>query len=180
MRAFTGPLHPKLGTAGICTVLIRYASGAVASITLSGYGYFESRELTWNIGVFGGKSPPGRPLPRRDVVTEADKFADMQPAANARRAEGEMPFVGLTIVSCERSVIRQSPEGLYLYTDDGRIEEPVPPNPGRAAELVELRDALREARDVFPDGQWGRANLQVCLAILRSARENREVSFSFQ
>ena len=77
-----------------------------------------------------------------------------------------MPFFGLTIVSCERGVIRQSPDGLYLYTEAGCEEVAVPPNPERVAELTELRDALREQRTVFPDGRWGAATLEVCLAIL--------------
>jgi hypothetical protein len=40
---------------------------------------------------------------------------------------------------------------------------------------MELRDALAEDRDVFPNGEWGRANLEICLAILASARENRDI-----
>lgn len=86
-----------------------------------------------------------------------------------------MPFVGLTIVSCEHGVMRQSPDGLYLYTDEGREEIPVPPYQGRAAEWIELRDALAEGRDVFPNGEWGKVNLEICLAILASARENRDI-----
>jgi phthalate 4,5-cis-dihydrodiol dehydrogenase len=89
-----------------------------------------------------------------------------------------MPFVGLTIVSCENGVMRQSPGGLYLYTDQGREEIAVPGNPGRAAELIELRDALAEGRDVFPNGEWGKANLEICLAIVQSARESRDILLS--
>ena len=166
------------GGKGLCTAMIRFASGAVASFTLSGYGYFESRELTWNIGVFGGQSTPGKPLPLHPPLTEEEKFTDSQPGTANRTAQGALPFVGLTIVSCERGVIRQSPDGIYLYTDDGRSEEPIPPNPGRAAELIELRDAICEGRDVFPNGEWGRANLEICLAILRSAREGRDVAIN--
>ena len=91
-----------------------------------------------------------------------------------------MPFVGLTLVSCERGLMRQSPDGLYLYTDEGREEIAIPPNPGRAAELIELRDALQEKRDVFPNGEWGKANLEICLAILRSAREQRDIALAHQ
>ena len=82
-----------------------------------------------------------------------------------------MPFAGLTIVSCEHGVMRQSPEGLYLYTDDGREEISIPPHQGRAAELIELRDALAEDRGVFPNGEWGKATLEICLADSLSARE---------
>ncbi len=178
VHAIAGPLHPGMNTEGICTAMIRFASGAVASFTLSGYGYFESRELTWDIGTFGGKSAPEKPLAWHGPLTDEQKFAERQREPGKRTARGALPFVGLTIVSCERGVIRQSPEGLYVYTDEGRFEETVPVDAGRAAELVELRDALRQKRDVFPNGEWGGANLEICLAIVRSARENREVPFS--
>ena len=61
VRTFTNAGSPDLGAEGLCTAIIRFASGAVASFTLGGCGYFESRELTWNIGVFGGQSAPGKP-----------------------------------------------------------------------------------------------------------------------
>ena len=91
-----------------------------------------------------------------------------------------MPFFGLTIVSCERGVIRQSPDGLYIYDEDGCTEVPVPPNPERAAELFALRDALRDHKSVFPDAQWGAATLEACLAILESARSGKEVALTRQ
>ena len=50
----------------------------------------------------------------------------------------------------------------------------------RAAELIELRDAIREERDVFPNGEWGKANLEICLAILKSSREGGDIALRFQ
>ena len=38
-------------------------------------------------------------------------------------------------------IVRQSAQGIYLYTDEGREEISIPPYLGRAAELIELRDA---------------------------------------
>lgn len=154
---------------GICTTAIRFASGAIGSFTLSGCGFFESRELTWNLGVFGGESVPGKPASWNGPVTAGEKFS-RPPETSNRTAAGAQPFAGLTIVSCADGVLRQSPNGLFVYTGDGRSEEPVSPSPGRAAELIELRDALRQNRDVFPNGEWGRMNLEICLAILYSAR----------
>ena len=77
-------------------------------------------------------------------------------------------------------MIRQSPDGLYLYAEDGVEEIPVPRNPGRAAELIELQTALAENRPVFPDGRWGRATLEVILGILDSSRQHREILLSRQ
>jgi hypothetical protein len=104
-------------------------------------------------------------------------FADA-PAAPSQPKR--MPFFGLTIVSCERGVIRQSPEGLNVYDENGCTEMPVPRNPERAAELCALRDALRNGGEVFPDGRWGAATLETCLAILESSRARKEIELTRQ
>jgi hypothetical protein len=43
-----------------------------------------------------------------------------------------------------------------------------------------MRDALSGGRAVFPDAPWGRATLEVILAILESSRQGREVSLQWQ
>ena len=83
------------------------------------------------------------------------------------------PFFGLTIVTCERGAIRQSPDGLFVYTEDGREEVLCPPRGGRDDELRELADAIATGRPGFPDGRWGKATLEVCLAIMASSKDGR-------
>jgi phthalate 4,5-cis-dihydrodiol dehydrogenase len=83
-------------------------------------------------------------------------------------------------VSCEKGDIRQSPDGLYLYTDDGREEVPCPPFLDRAGELLKLYDAVTQNRPVFAHGKWGKASLEVVLAILQSSKEGREIALSYQ
>jgi predicted dehydrogenase len=90
------------------------------------------------------------------------------------------PFFGLTIVTCEKGVMRQSPEGVYVYDENGRREEPCPPHRGRAAELMELRDAVASGRPTLLDARWGMATAEVCLAILQSSRERREIVLTEQ
>ena len=51
---------------------------------------------------------------------------------------------------------------------------------GREAEVEELYQAVVNHRPVFHDGRWGEATLEVCLAILESAKERREVHLSHQ
>jgi phthalate 4,5-cis-dihydrodiol dehydrogenase len=178
VRAMTGRWDGDVPTDGNCAALIQFKSGAVANLSLNGYGYFASSELTWDIGIFGMRKAGGKPAGRSAPLSEVEKYAD---SARRERKTGEaMPFVGLTIVSCERGVMRQSPDGIYLYTDEGREEIAVPPYLGRAAELIELRDALAEERDVFPNGEWGKANLEICLTILRSSREGRDIELRHQ
>nr|TFG54991.1 MAG: hypothetical protein E4H34_01405 [Hyphomicrobiales bacterium] len=157
--------------------LIQYQSGAIASMSLNGYGYFDSSELSWGIGPFGKIRERAKPVKRPQGAFNAD-----EKYATSRDASGgdAMPFFGLHIVSFERGVIRQSPNGLLVYSDEGCEEIFLPPYLGRAAELTELRDALHENRDVFPNGEWGKANLEICLALHRSRRERKDVPLSFQ
>ena len=70
-------------------------------------------------------------------------------------------------------MIRQSPDGIYLYTEDGREDIPCPNGHGREVELLELAGALAQGRGVFPDGSWGKATLEVCLAIMASSKDGR-------
>jgi phthalate 4,5-cis-dihydrodiol dehydrogenase len=184
VRAVAGRWDPHFDTEGNFGALLIFDNGAVASVGFGGYGYFDVTELTWGIGVYGDqKDPRATKRPRRTgATTQADKIANPAFAAppDAPRPAKRMPFFGLTIVSGERGVIRQSPDGLYVYDENGCEEVAVPRNPERAAELIALRDALREERSVFPDGRWGAATLEVCLAILDSARSGTEIALSRQ
>lgn len=77
--------------------------------------------------------------------------------------------------------IRQSPDGLYLYTNNGREEIPCPPFLDRAGDLLKLYEAATtQNRPVFTDGQWGKATLEVVLAILQSSKERREIALAHQ
>lgn len=188
LRAIAGRWNPAFPLAeGDYTAFLEFEDGAAATMAFNGYGYFDITELTWGIGEGGQQRDPGAVKRERfATAVEADvkhEFAGAR--AERERAEREQrralqPFFGLTIVSCERGDIRQSPEGLYVYDRDGRREVEVAPEGHGRGELTELRNALREDRPTFPDARWGMATLEVILAILGSSRERREVTLSHQ
>ena len=185
VRGIAGRWDPNFQTEGNFSALIEFEGGAVGNLTLNGYGYFDSMELIWNVGEGGNLTEmPRKARPRRTGPMEAaEKYDYLAKAAQGRDLypQGEhQPFFGLTIVSCERGAIRQAPDGLFLYTEQGREEIPVPKNAGRSGELIEVRDALAAGRTVFPDGVWGRGTLEVCLGILESAKLHKDVSLSRQ
>lgn len=177
VRAVTGRWDPNIPTDGNGVALIQYESGAVANLSLNGYGYFDSSELTFGIGTFGKVKEASAPVARAAGALNAEaKYA----VARDSSPGDAQPFFGLHIVSFEHGVVRQSPKGLLVYTDEGCEEIILPPYQGRAAELIELRDALKENRDVFPSGAWGKANLEICLGLLRSSREGMDAVLAFQ
>ena len=103
------------------------------------------------------------------------------PVAEPEAEPRHQPFFGLTVVTCEKGEIRQSKDGLYVYDDHGRREVPVERGArGREAEVREFHDAILHDRRPFHDGRWGEATLEVCLGVLQSARERREVYMSHQ
>jgi phthalate 4,5-cis-dihydrodiol dehydrogenase len=194
VRAVTGrwsPSFPKCE--GNYTALLDFEDGAVATLVFDGYGYYDVTELTWGMGEAGLRSknpesigpryrPPG-------PVTPDEKYAQVRGGNPYGYGAGSgyepaptpgQPFFGLTIVSCERGVIRQSRDGIYVYGVDGRREVALPPNRGRAAELFELYESVVHNRPTTLDARWGLATAEVCLAILESSRERRDVILSHQ
>lgn len=135
-----------------------------------------------------GETAPGRgrqalaSLGGTDAETRL-KRAGRYGGSRARRAgqpAPHPPFFGLTLVACERGDIRQSPDGLSIYGNGGI--EPVPlatDETGRDGVVRELYDAVH-GRPSTHGGRWGKATLEVCLAVLASARERREVFLSHQ
>jgi len=90
------------------------------------------------------------------------------------------PFFGLTVVTCENGVVRQSPEGLFVYDKNGRREVPCPPHQGRTGELLELYEAVTLDRPTLLDARWGMATAEVVIGILESSRERRDVMLKYQ
>lgn len=173
---------------------LTFDNGASATLAFNAQGYFDAAELTWGIGESGYRmlnADSTMPRTRRtSAMTPEEKFQFVlkgDPYGRApygwedKKAMRGQPFFGITVVSCERGVIRQSPHGIYIYDKDGRREIPCKGGYSRgAAELLELSHALEEGREPFLDALWGRATLEVCVAILESSKEDREIALSHQ
>jgi hypothetical protein len=185
VRAVTGRADENFATEGDYTALLRFENGARATLAFNGYGFFDSAELTWGIGEGGKRLGYPARAPRAErlagAVDPETKYANPRTSEErAVRERAEQSFFGLTIVACERGVIRQSPQGLYVYTQDGRAEIACTPDEGRSAELSELAAAVAQDRPAFPDGRWGKATLEVCIAMLQTSEEDREIALAHQ
>jgi phthalate 4,5-cis-dihydrodiol dehydrogenase len=201
VRATTGQWMSERPAPGYYSAFVEFEDGTPASVVYDGYGYFDTSELTWNMGERHYNSEE-RLRVRREL---RNKTLDEEKAKEAMRfggkREGEFAhdaavaedrarrgihgasghFFGVTLATCERGDIRQSPEGIFIYGDDGRKELPVAgEGASRISELKELYDSVTEDRPVYHDGRWGMATLEVCLAIMQSARERREIFLTHQ
>jgi len=191
VRAMTGIWDPARRAEGAYTAYLEFADGTPATLVYNGYGHFDTAEFS----EWAGEQPrdPDYNLRRRRAVAaaarpedewamkEAERYAGAQQRAWREDPNRPHSIFGITIVSCERGDVRQSPHGLLVYGEDRRWEIPVPKaDRGRAAELEEMYQAVRHDRPVFHDGRWGEATLEVVLAIMQSARERREIMLAHQ
>jgi phthalate 4,5-cis-dihydrodiol dehydrogenase len=186
VRAVTFNWDPNRDSIGAHTVLMQFVDGTAATAVYNGYGYFSAMELCADITEWGFTEP----IEQRPAVTRtpAGRTAADELRAKRQRAKGAIPAVapfqptfGLTVVSCERGDIRQSPRGLYVYSADGR-EEIVLPTDTSPRDLVldEFHDALTGRRAPIHDGRWGLANLEVTVAAIESSETGREIELKHQ
>ena len=184
VRGVSGRADRHFDTEGHFSALLEFDNGATATVTFNGYGYFDVTELTWGIGESGRVQTGARSFPRADKprltgpANPARKRAVAHDrgdhgAGSAAKDERHQPFFGLSVVFCEKGVIRQAPDGIYVYTQKGREEISLNEGHGRSQELQELVDAIARKRPAFPDGHWGKATLEVCLAIMQSGRDGK-------
>ena len=167
VRAATFDLDPQRAATGAYTAFLGFASGAAATLVYSGYGRLDAAELT-----FGQGRPDIRQARGLSAAEERALKEELRVPATAAH-----PFFGLTVATCQRADLRQSPHGLFVYDDAGRREIELPANELRGqAELEELYDAVVHGRPPVHDGRWGQATHEVTLAMLESARLGREIS----
>ena len=84
-------------------------------------------------------------------------------------------------MSCERADLRAAPNGVMIYQDGAaRLDALAPQAVPRAEVIDELYQAVVHGKAPLHNGAWAMATLEILLAILRSAREGRDVHPSHQ
>lgn len=165
---------------GAYAAFLTFQDAGAATAVYNGYGAFTTSELTHGIGERGFlEQPEAIGTARRGYLERGqgdEQQLKLKRAAGADRGEPpHSPNFGLSLASCEQGDIRQSPDGLYVYSAKGREEIRVPSQRSAySAVLNELLGALDRNEQPLHDGRWGMANLEVCEAALRSARTGLE------
>ena len=183
VRAQTTVLDPARPTEGSCAALLQFENGAAASLVYSGYDYFDSDEWHFNISERGAPKKVDHGAARRALLQDRRRNPRREPKLSPtvqanRRLPPHQPHFGITIATCERGEMRASADGLILY--DVRGSDGAGPSsaaivfPGGARCSTICALALRQGKPPNHDGRWGKATLEVALAIQQSAREGRE------
>jgi phthalate 4,5-cis-dihydrodiol dehydrogenase len=169
---------------GAHTVFMQFEDGAAATAVYNGYGYFSTMELIEDVTEWGFSEPLSQRAPvRRSAGSAADELAAKRKRAGSAipASAPHQPHFGLTLVSCERGDIRQSPDGLFVYSDTGR-EEIKLANDRSPRDLVldEFADAISGKARAVHDGRWGLANLEICLAAIESSKSGKAIDLKHQ
>lgn len=193
VRAMTSVADPKRPVDGSYVAYVEFEDGTPATLLFDAYGHFDSAELTFGLGLGGqprgNETNLGAHKQTRSFLRPEDEWAHKDatryggPKARpmVSDAAAKHQFFGLTIVDCEHGAIRQTPNGLMIYGEDEWREVPVVPELYTKVELDIMVQAWLEDRPLeYHDGRWGRATTEVCLAILQSAKERRELMMSYQ
>jgi phthalate 4,5-cis-dihydrodiol dehydrogenase len=187
VRAQASVLDPARPTEGGCAALLQFEGGAAASLVYSGYDHFDSDEWHFGVGERGAPKSIAHGAARRSL-SSASNEAEARTTTFAYGSTGHtmpahQPHFGLTIVTCAGGDMRASADGVSIYGRDGLREIPIPRGegmPGRREVLDDMRAAIENGRKPVHDGRWGKATVEVALAILRSSREGREVFLEHQ
>ena len=195
VRAATGSWDPARPTEGAYAAFLTFEDGAFASAVYSGYAHFDSDEFSGWIGEMGLPKDRDRYGAARkallNVSTAEEEAAlksarsyggaDYAPPANVDPASRLHQHFGLVLVSCERADLRPLPNGVVVYEDfAARLDAVAVPNVPRAEVIDELYDAVIGSRPSLHSGEWALATTEVCLALLRSAREQKEIKLKHQ
>jgi phthalate 4,5-cis-dihydrodiol dehydrogenase len=197
VRAQVGQWLPQRPIPGYYAAFLEFEDGTPATIVHNGYGYFLGAELV----------PWGEDRQRYTAEERASIRAALRNGTRAEAAEkqalriggeqerllfrGDQPRawvpedMGMAIASLDCADVRQSRFGVYIHSDAGKHEiDVVAARPmgvaQRRAELEEMYDAVVRGEPLWHDGRWGMATLEVCLAIMESARKREEVRLQHQ
>ena len=195
VRAMTGVWDPAREWEGSYTCYLEFEDGTPATLVYSGYGFFDTAELFEWVGEGGQHRAPETNLSVRaklravrtaeeeEQLKEGMRFGGKREGefSHVWTGERKQPFFGHTVVSCQKGDIRQTPDGLKIYGESAQREINLPAGSrGREAEVEELYDAVVKGRPVVHGGRWGAATLEVCLAMLNSAKQRKEIFLSHQ
>jgi len=188
--------------AGAHSSFVEFDGGVTATAVYNGYGGLASKSLCHGISEWG-LGPETAPVAASTPAAARAPQAESMPAGVARALGAEVeneaqakrqrarraipaqapyqPFFGLTVVSCEGGDLRQSPTGLWVDTPSRSWEIALPTDRSpREHVLDELAGMLLEGSRPLHDGRWGLATLELCLAVMRSARLGRAVGLQHQ
>ena len=204
VRAVTGRWRPERPNAtGYFSAFLEFEDGTPVTMVYNAYGYFDSVELvSWGKdSAMDEKVGLRRALLAGTLDEEKGKESTRFGALVEGKSGPQIPWEGgggggrgswlpgnqgVFVVSLDRGDVRMSPDGLYVYDDEGVHEVSLSRGAGTgmmpflASEPLELYNAVRQGKPMLHDARWGMATAEVQWAILESGRQHREITLQHQ
>jgi phthalate 4,5-cis-dihydrodiol dehydrogenase len=210
VRGMAGRWDPTRPGEGAYLCYLEFEDGVAASLVFNGYGFFDTAEFMDWVGEGGTYRYPDKNVTSRqnylrlhagervrvlEGYKEQMRYGSVglgdvpamppgwekggyRPQTDA--VERGQPRFGVVVVTCERGDLRQSKHGILVYGDEKR-EIVLPRDQSRRkAEIDELYEGVVHGRPMPHSGRWGQATIEVCLGILQSAAERREIMMQHQ
>jgi phthalate 4,5-cis-dihydrodiol dehydrogenase len=163
--------------------MIRFANGTVAQCTYSGFARFDSDELMGWVGETGHEKDPGDYGNSRRALVHMTRDGELSAKRSRTFGASKLPTVapnnehfGPLIIQCERADLRVGPREIGVYTDFEKKVVPVPMVHGpREPVFRALYDAVRSGTYPIQSGRWCLGTLEVCHAVIESAKNGKPV-----
>lgn len=192
---------PNRRVPGAHSAYFEFESGATGTCVYSGHDHYETKELVYGFEPGELMDPEKYAQAKRDLrahnnsvewETEAargeryggDRRQEGSPrTAAAEGAAGGAGWIlgGPLVVSYDKADVKLSPGGLMVYGDEKQWEIPLATKEdGRDFRLNAFHEAIVNETPLQCDGRWGRATVEMLLAIDRSGRERKEIQLQHQ
>lgn len=182
VTAHSASLDPSRGIDGAYTALIEFEDGAVASLTYSGYGRFDSDRWQDWIGETGVPKTGGNAGRTRALLANSDESRlkaarGLGPETSVAWPRAHEHF-GPILMFCEHGDLRITPFGVHAYGDDGERFEACATGRPRAAVMDALVAAVRDNTAPQQSGEWAIVSLEICHALATSAARNMPIDLT--
>jgi phthalate 4,5-cis-dihydrodiol dehydrogenase len=190
IRACCGRWDAARPTEGAYNAFLTFENGVSATLTYNGSAHFDTDEFcdwTGELGqprdpsLYGGARAALSQLasPDEEAILKNTRAYGLAPVPDATPAKHN--HFGLVVASCAHADLRPLPSGVMIYADrERRLHELPAPSVPRAEVIDELYAAVMHGRPPLHSGAWGMATVEVCLALLQSSGEGREVMLRHQ
>jgi len=182
---------------GAHNAYFEFESGASGTCVYSGHDHYDTTELVYGFTPGELADPNTYAQARRELASHnydvawetaaargeryGGERSEAPPQRNPGAARGGWIMGGPLLVSYDHADVKLSPQGLLVYGDEKQYEIPlITKGDGRDFRLQAFRDAIVTGRPLQCDVRWGRATVEMILAIDESGRERREVMLQKQ
>src|SRR5439155_21750176 len=110
---------------GAYVAYLEFEDGTPATAIYSGYAHFDTSELTFDRGAYRRpRVSAATTVEEEAALKESLRYAEEGETTRGGDGDNTLGLYGPTIVTCARADLRESPAGLFVYEEGGRLEIP--------------------------------------------------------